>query len=109
MKILLIVILVSFTLNLNGQDSTGYISPKPTGPWNVGRQVVEWIDSSRIDIIDSTQYRTIPVFVWYSAIVNDTIIPNYPLDEDLRNEQRKYLDKKIGADAALFLQNLKTW
>ncbi|RPI71589.1 MAG: hypothetical protein EHM47_09910 [Ignavibacteriales bacterium] len=109
MKILIIVVLVFFTINLNGQDSPGYISPKPTGTWNVGRKLVEWVDSSRIDIIDSTQYRTIPVFIWYPAIVNETIIPQYPLDEDWRNEQGKYLNKKIGVGASQFLQNLKVW
>lgn len=109
MKIFVVFLFVLFTFGLEARETNDFISQSPTGPWNVGRKLLEWVDTSRIDILDSTQFRAIPIWVWYPAEASSTINPQYPLDKEWRNEQGKYLEKKIGVRASKFLQNLKVW
>jgi len=41
--------------------------PAPTGPYAVGRTLFNWIDESRVDLLNPKGYREIPVWVWYPA------------------------------------------
>jgi predicted dienelactone hydrolase len=67
------------------------------------------VDSSRHDVIDTAQYRTLPVWVWYPADKDAAAAPGYPLPEKWRQEQGLYLDNKIGKGGSRFLQGLKVW
>jgi predicted dienelactone hydrolase len=108
-KSFLVTSLVFFTFGLRAQNSLDIVSPKPTGPWNVGRRLLEWVDSSRLDATDSSRHRTLPVWVWYPTEKNIATDPQHPLPEQWRSEQGKYLDKKIGTGGSQFLQQLKVW
>lgn len=41
--------------------------PAPTGPYAVGRTLFNWVDESRVDLLNPKGYREIPVWVWYPA------------------------------------------
>jgi pimeloyl-ACP methyl ester carboxylesterase len=90
------------------QNTDAYITPKPTGPWGVGKRTLEWTDNSRTDITDSSHPRIVPVCVWYPVDKTEAT-PQYSLSPEWREEQRLFLEKKLGAGGAAFIQNLKVW
>jgi hypothetical protein len=101
--------LLIVTNTLHAQNINDYSTPKPGGPWGVGRRLLQWVDSSRHDVLDSTQYRTLPVWVWYPTEKDTAATAQYPLPETWRLEQGRYLDNKIGKGGSQFLQHLKVW
>jgi len=109
MKTALASFLVLLTTTLQAQDIKDFTTPKPDGPWGVGRRLLQCVDSSRHDVIDTAQYRTLPVWVWYPADKDAAAAPGYPLPEKWRQEQGLYLDNKIGKGGSRFLQGLKVW
>jgi hypothetical protein len=109
MKPAVLGFLLIVTSTLQAQNINDYSTPKPGGPWGVGRRLLQWVDSSRHDVLDSTQYRTLPVWVWYPAEKDTSVTAQYPLPEEWRLEQGRYLDNKIGKGGSQFLQQLKVW
>lgn len=91
------------------QNTTDITTPAPTGPWGVGRRLLEWVDSSRQDPTDSSRFRTLPIWVWYPTEKSGAVIPQHPLNDQWRTEQGKYLDTKVGPGASRFLQSLEVW
>jgi hypothetical protein len=106
-KSIILLFLVCSILHSASQES--FISPAPDGPWNVGKKLLEWVDSSRIDKVDSSHFRTIPVWVWYPTGKKENTVPQYPLSKEWRTAQSTYLDIKIGQGGSGFMQNLKVW
>src|SRR5579884_4086243 len=47
------------------------VLPEPSGPDEVGRRQLDWIDTSRVDPLSDQpgQARRLPVWVWYPAAV----------------------------------------
>ncbi|GAB3169541.1 alpha/beta hydrolase [Telluribacter humicola] len=110
MKHLLAIMIVFTALVARAQSEIKFsVTPKPTGPWEVGVRLLEWTDTTRVDPTDSTHFRTLPVWIWYPAPKGTKTTPHPPLPDDWRSEQGKYLDKKIGTTASRFLQNLNVW
>jgi hypothetical protein len=108
MKPAVLGFLLIVTSTLHAQNIE-YTTPKPGGPWGVGRRLLQWVDSSRHDVLDSTQYRILPVWVWYPTEKDTAATAQYPLPEAWRLEQGRYLDYKIGKAGSQFLQHLKVW
>jgi hypothetical protein len=106
-KTFIVFCLLFCTLHVASQEE--YIAPAPPGPWNVGKRLLEWVDSSRIDRVDSSRFRTIPVWVWYPTGKNETMDPHYALTDEWRKAQGEYLDNKIGHGGSDFIQHLKVW
>ncbi|WP_247236712.1 chlorophyllase/cutinase-like alpha/beta fold protein [Telluribacter sp. SYSU D00476] len=109
MKNLLAIAFLLTSLVARAQSVTEPTTPKPTGPWNVGVRLLEWVDSTRIDPSDSTRFRTLPVWVWYPAAKGLKPTPHYPLPDRWRQEQGRYLDKKVGKAGSQYLQHLNVW
>jgi hypothetical protein len=84
-------------------------TPRTSGSWGVGRQLSEIVDSSRRDPVDSLVSRTIPVYIWYPVVKTENTSPGFPLSDEWRKEQGRYLEKKIGTPASRFIQSLQTW
>jgi hypothetical protein len=106
-KAIIISILVCSTLFSAAQEI--YSIPASTGPWSVGKRLLEWTDSSRIDITDSSRFRTLPVWVWYPIDKKETATAGYSLPKDWRTAQGVFLDNKLGHGASAFIQNLNVW
>jgi hypothetical protein len=109
MKSFLLFLLVMARFSAMAQTSTLIQTPKPTGEWGVGRRLEEWVDSSRLDPLDSSQLRILPVWIWYPTFKKETDTPQPPLPESWRVEQAKYLSKKVGAHASSFISRLSVW
>jgi len=109
MKYLFHILLTITALNTKAQITELATSPKPTGEWGVGRRLEEWVDSSRLDPLDSTQFRTVPVWIWYPTLKKDNVLPQPALSASWRTAQSKYLDKKVGPYASSFLTRLNVW
>jgi hypothetical protein len=109
MKPAVLGFLLIVTNSLHAQNINNYSTPKPGGPWGVGRRLLQWVDSSRHDVLDSTLYRTLPVWVWYPTRKDTAATAQYPLPAAWRLEQGRYLDNKIGKAGSQFLQHLKVW
>jgi hypothetical protein len=109
MKPAVLGFLLIVTNTLHAQNINDYSTPKPGGSWGVGRRLLQWVDSSRHYVLDSTQYRTLPVWVWYPTEKDTAATAQYPLPAAWRLEQGRYLDNKIGKGGSQFLQHLKVW
>ncbi|MGZ3838661.1 MAG: alpha/beta hydrolase family protein [Flavisolibacter sp.] len=109
MKCLLAFLCSFCTLVSAGQAQEAFIIPKPTGPWSVGKRLLEWTDASRTDSTAPSGHRVLPVWVWYPTDKKDSVQPGYSLPVAWRKEQAQYLDQKLGSGGASFIQNLKVW
>jgi hypothetical protein len=83
--------------------------PKPSGDWGVGRRLLQWVDSSRLEPTDSSHFRTLPVWVWYPTAKSTAQQVNVSLPGQWTLEQDKFLEKKIGTAASQFLASLQSW
>jgi len=108
MKYVFLLLLTITNVYSKAQISEPVTSPKPTGEWGVGRRLEEWVDSSRVDPLDSTQPRVLPIWIWYPTLEKG-VKPQPALSVNWRAEQAKYLNKKVGAKASSFLTNLNVW
>jgi len=98
----LLLALIAFSL-----QAQPTVIPASTGPYGVGRKLLEWTDESRREPADSTQPRRLPVWVWYPTAKQPNAAPEYPLPEDWRAAQTAYLTQKIGPGGAAFLGQLQ--
>jgi dienelactone hydrolase len=108
MKYLLVACL--FILSLNSLSQTqDALGSKPSGPFGIGFRTTEWVDSSRSDPTGSSQFRTLPVFIWYPAEKIKIEKAYNSLPDSWQTEQIRFFNKKMGESASQFLNQLKTW
>jgi hypothetical protein len=108
MKHLLVACLFLVSLkSLSQTDET--FGPKPSGPFGIGFRTTEWVDSSRPDPTGSSSFRTLPIWIWYPSEKNKFEKGQVLLPDSWRTQQTSFFNEKLGASAARFLNQLKTW
>lgn len=67
LALLLVVLLGSVIGTLLVQRRAHLSLPAPTGAYGVGRVLVDWTDTSRVDTLSDTpdQKRALPIWIWY--------------------------------------------
>jgi len=102
--LLLVALLVQIA---HGQHPAPILTPASTGPFGVGRKLLEWTDHARREPADTTQVRRVPIWVWYPSAKADSNWSEAPLSADWRAAQTAYLTQKIGPEGASFLAQLQ--